>query len=103
MSVADTELHSAGRTVPQWERVFADTQKKVKRHDNKCAVAASRGEALGSLRVDAKRSMACTGSATWSLAAGSRTRKDLRRWITGKARLEPAPARRESQYYPSST
>jgi hypothetical protein len=31
----------------------------------RCAVAASRGEALGSLRVAAARSMACTGSATW--------------------------------------
>jgi hypothetical protein len=36
----------------------------------RCAVAASRGEALGSLQADAARSMACTGSATWGLGAG---------------------------------
>jgi hypothetical protein len=32
-NVADTKLHSAGRAVPKWERILADSQKKVKRHD----------------------------------------------------------------------
>jgi hypothetical protein len=68
----------------------------------RCAVAASRGEALGSLQAAAARSMACTGSATWGLGAGSRTRKDLRRWVKGRAKSVPAPARRGSGY-PSST
>ena len=34
-NVADTILHSAGCGVPRWERIFADTQKKAKRHDGK--------------------------------------------------------------------
>jgi hypothetical protein len=32
-NVADTKLHSAGRAVTRWERIFADTQKKVIIHD----------------------------------------------------------------------
>jgi hypothetical protein len=42
----------------------------------------------------AAMSMACTGSATPGLGAGSRTRKDLRMWVKGKVTSEPAPARR---------
>jgi hypothetical protein len=34
-NVADTKLHSAGRAVPRWERILADSQKKVKGHDYK--------------------------------------------------------------------
>ena len=34
-NVADTKLHSAGRAMPRWERILADAQKKVKRHDYK--------------------------------------------------------------------
>ena len=65
------------------------------------AVAVSRGEALGSLRAAAARSIAWTGSATWGLGAGLRIRKDFRRWVKGKSRSEPAPSRRGSGY-PSS-
>ena len=68
----------------------------------RCAVAASRGEALGSLLAAIAWSMACTGRATWGLGAGSRTRKDLRRWVKGRAKSVPAPARRGSGH-PSST
>jgi hypothetical protein len=32
-NVADTTVHSAGRAVPRWERICADAQKEVKRHD----------------------------------------------------------------------
>ena len=50
------------------------------------------------LWATAARSIAWTGSATWGLGAGSRTQKDLRRWVQGKAKLAPVPACRGSGY-----
>ena len=83
MNVADTKLHSASRKMLRW-----DPQQEIKRYNYEvgCCRLVGLGEALGSLRAAAARAIAWAGSATWGFGAGSRSWKDLRRSVKGRAK-----------------